>query len=71
MIAGSDFGDNLYNAVAGNPAAMANITILAGSDFPVTFPDNTKTVIDVLEKEGISWRAYAEGCKLTLIVFYF
>ncbi|CAO3682636.1 unnamed protein product [Umbelopsis ramanniana] len=61
MIAGSDFGDNLYNAVAGNPAAMTNITILAGSDFPVTFPDNTKTVIDVLEKEGISWRAYAEG----------
>lgn len=63
MIAGSDFGDNLYNAVNGNPAAESNITILAGSDMPINFTSSALTVVDVLEKTGISWRAYAEGCK--------
>jgi hypothetical protein len=63
MIAGSDFGDNLYNAINGNPAAASNITILAGSDMPINFTSSALTVVDVLEKAGISWRAYAEGCK--------
>ncbi|CAO3682648.1 unnamed protein product [Umbelopsis ramanniana] len=70
-IAGSDFGDNLYNAVAHHPE-VANITQLtletyyqfpwlADSDNLINFSSDIKTVVDVLEKEGISWRAYAEG----------
>jgi hypothetical protein len=77
MIAGSDFGDNLYNTVSHHPE-VANLTsltlesfykypFLADSDNLINFPANIKTVVDVLEKAGVSWRAYAEGCKL--IVF--
>jgi hypothetical protein len=64
MIAGTDFGDNMYNAVNGNPDAMSNLTLLAGSDMPINFTSSALTVVDVLEQAGVSWRAYAEGCKL-------
>lgn len=62
MIAGTDFGDNMYNAVNGNPNAMSNLTLLAGSDMPINFTSSALTVVDVLEKAGVSWRAYAEEC---------
>jgi hypothetical protein len=54
MIAGTDFGDNMYNAVNGNPDAMSNLTLLAGSDMPINFTSSALTVVDVLEQAGVT-----------------